>query len=509
MASSQKILEYKVELNSLHHRKTSYDLRSRNLPITKYVILTASLNATKSAYHANGSYSWALKLVHQFTGKSNQCKSVNFRVRCQHHTSIGTRKANEIYNRNYSIEIQANSSHRQIESIYLNASLTDTLLIIFEEEMTSQMDKPFLSSIMKMDLKRVFEDDSTKDIKFTVGHETVMAHSLIIAARCKALYTTVIDDEGTVETMDTTMPIFKCFLQYLYTDTIDKIEECAEAEQLIPLAVKYNMDCLKNKCQKHLCQRIDKSNIIPLLMNAKSFDCQLLKDDALFKMKLFIEDLYNTQEFQQLSDPDLLQETIVSISTDDFYREDSNVPMVCSEMVEHLRALYNDNSSKDVEFKIGRESVRAHKLIVSARSKVLKTMLGSEMKEKNGVVVIDDTNVEAFKAFLLYLYTEEIENIEKFAEDLLVLADKYDLQCLKDKCEDCLCNKIEKENVVCYLITGKLLNCQKLKISAMSKLPSFIQDIWESQEFRQLKAHPDLQKEVLNHIVESRYVENN
>lgn len=176
-----------------------------------------------------------------------------------------------------------------------------------------------------------------------------------------------------------------------------------------------------------------------------------------------------------------------------------------SQMNLNLISLYEDDSMKDVKFMIGDEMVLAHKLIVSARNEYMKKMLVDiDMKEKiEGVVKITDCSMPVFKSFLRYLYTDEIENIKELAEDLIAVADKYGMECLKKRCENYLCQTINEDNIIRYLIEAHLYNCTNLKKALMCRMKSFIKDVYHLPEFKQLNCYPELLQDIIANMVES------
>lgn len=89
-----------------------------------------------------------------------------------------------------------------------------------------------------------------------------------------------------------------------------------------------------------------------------------------------------------------------------------------------------------------------------ARCEPLDRMLNGPMRESNDSVVnIEDTTYECFKAFLEYLYTDNVEALNQFdveinfALDLLSLADQYLIEPLKSKCEEVLPKNITIDDV--------------------------------------------------------------
>ena len=72
-------------------------------------------------------------------------------------------------------------------------------------------------------------------------------------------------------------------------------------------------------------------------------------------------------------------------------------------------------------------------------------MVNGPMREGiDTVITIEDTTYECFYALLEYLYTEQVEALQKFdvdinfALDLLSLADQYLVDQLKKKCEEAI-----------------------------------------------------------------------
>ena len=112
-----------------------------------------------------------------------------------------------------------------------------------------------------------------------------------------------------------------------------------------------------------------------------------------------------------------------------------------------LADLFNTGRMSDVTFVLGTQKFKAHKIVLSARSQVF-----SEMFENNGKVSsvktlkIEDCEPEAFEAMLSFLYTDEMEETEETAKELLPLAIKYQVKLLQHKCEELLLESLSTEN---------------------------------------------------------------
>ncbi|XP_064488562.1 speckle-type POZ protein-like [Ornithodoros turicata] len=102
-----------------------------------------------------------------------------------------------------------------------------------------------------------------------------------------------------------------------------------------------------------------------------------------------------------------------------------------------LRQLKISNESSDVVLVAhGGKKIRAHKLVLAMRSPVFRAMFANDMKEKReSEVNLKDTDAALVEEMLTFMYTDSAPNIKSMAADLILLADKYDLERLKFMCE--------------------------------------------------------------------------
>ena len=88
----------------------------------------------------------------------------------------------------------------------------------------------------------------------------------------------------------------------------------------------------------------------------------------------------------------------------------------------------------DVELLVGKESLGAHRSLLSARSPVFAAMFASGMKEAaTGQVRIEDVDPATFKQFLKFLYTGTFET-SAMDKELFIIADKYQVETLMELC---------------------------------------------------------------------------
>lgn len=121
------------------------------------------------------------------------------------------------------------------------------------------------------------------DIEIEVGGERLAAHRVILCAKSpffKAMFTNSFADstESRISLPKENAKTFGLFLDFLYQGylTFEKIDE-PEIFALLPMADKYQMPDLVKVCQKAICQRMTKSNLLEIYLFGKSLNCDALK----------------------------------------------------------------------------------------------------------------------------------------------------------------------------------------------------------------------------------------
>ena len=162
----------------------------------------------------------------------------------------------------------------------------------------------------------------------------------------------------------------------------------------------------------------------------------------------------------------------------------------------YLTKLLNDSSLADVTFQLKNEAIKAHSIIVSAGSPVLSVMFTQDFVEsRTRVVEIKDTKPQVFKQLLHYIYTGKAPEIERegMAHDLLVAADKYGVESLKEECANGLIKNLKVENASRTLITAHLHSSSKLHESTLSFMSQHGKAICSRPDWMDLiKTYPEL-----------------
>ena len=117
--------------------------------------------------------------------------------------------------------------------------------------------------------------------------------------------------------------------------------------------------------------------------------------------------------------------------------------------------LYEKKIHSDVTFLVGSEkvSVKAHKLILAAKSDVMERMLyGNWTESRQSEVSLPKTDPTAFEALLEYIYTGRVVEFDVSCLPILVkVCDYFDVKSLQKECLKWLYDNVDCTNVCKYL----------------------------------------------------------
>ncbi|XP_034251805.1 uncharacterized protein LOC117651669 isoform X2 [Thrips palmi] len=128
--------------------------------------------------------------------------------------------------------------------------------------------------------------------------------------------------------------------------------------------------------------------------------------------------------------------------------------------------------SDDAEPKEEIHTVKAHRVIVAARCDWFRRALLSGMRETiDRKILVHDTNPALFLVFLEYLYSGCIDikdlSVDQIAE-LMMLSDRYEVDTLKQVCEQLLKRHIDGDSVLYFLSLADQFNARALKDACLT-----------------------------------------
>lgn len=113
----------------------------------------------------------------------------------------------------------------------------------------------------------------------------------------------------------------------------------------------------------------------------------------------------------------------------------------------------------DVRIEVAGETLAAHRWMLAPRSRVFAAEL-SRTSEKTAVMRVDDMDADVCSALLEFIYTDALHDMDRrlessMAERLLVAADRFGVEQLKEVCEKAVCRDIGTSSVAAKLALAK------------------------------------------------------
>ena len=151
-----------------------------------------------------------------------------------------------------------------------------------------------------------------------------------------------------------------------------------------------------------------------------------------------------------------------------------------------LKSLLDNELFVDVTIKCGRKEFKAHKAVLVSQSPVFKTMFETDMKEKrSSTVEMSDVESVVISEVLNYLYTGSAPNMGSMTEELLAFAHKYQIRPLLSLCETKLLSSVTVANVVDLLIFADLYTAQRLKDACLKYIYRNSAEVRRTSQWKQ------------------------
>lgn len=169
---------------------------------------------------------------------------------------------------------------------------------------------------------------------------------------------------------------------------------------------------------------------------------------------------------------------------------------------EDLLKLYKTKSFSDLTITCNGHDFKVHKSILVSRSDHFRRILENE-EEKNPseVIQLDDTDPEALKSCLKFLYTGSIQISPHIVVDVLELSEKLELHHLSNICKMEMVKNLSVSTVSKFLISADKHGSQAMKMNAIKFIKANLQEVIENQEFKTSMAkRSDLMMDILSSV---------
>ena len=201
-------------------------------------------------------------------------------------------------------------------------------------------------------------------------------------------------------------------------------------------------------------------------------------------------------------------EVTYTVQHTSFYGPYPTLPLLVSSgsgsMTTHFKQLFESKEQSDIVIRVKKEKFNAHKTVLSARSPVFRAMFQSNLTEtQTNKLKIKGITPAVFKELLRFMYTDQVEQLEELAEELLAAAEKYMLDLLKEKCVAQLAGTITVENCAKLLEFADFHSATGLKTIVLDFIRSQAAEVTETaswQLFMQ-SAKPDLLRDINNAVM--------
>ncbi|XP_036838558.1 RCC1 and BTB domain-containing protein 1 isoform X5 [Oncorhynchus mykiss] len=165
-------------------------------------------------------------------------------------------------------------------------------------------------------LRKEFDSPETADLKFSVDGKYIHVHKAVLKIRCehfRSMFQShwTEDMKEVIEIDQFSYPVYRSFLEFLYTDNVDLPPE--DAIGLLDLATSYCENRLKRLCQHIIKRGITVENAFSLLSAAVRYDAEDLEEFCFKFCVNHLTEVTQTAAFWQI-DGNMLKEFICRAS---------------------------------------------------------------------------------------------------------------------------------------------------------------------------------------------------
>eukprot|EP00931_Biecheleriopsis_adriatica_P100837 TRINITY_DN76078_c0_g1_i1.p1 TRINITY_DN76078_c0_g1~~TRINITY_DN76078_c0_g1_i1.p1 ORF type:complete len:354 (-),score=73.09 TRINITY_DN76078_c0_g1_i1:154-1215(-) len=174
---------------------------------------------------------------------------------------------------------------------------------------------------------------------------------------------------------------------------------------------------------------------------------------------------------------------------------ESSTPM--DDLLDDLKALWNDSQSYDLTLEVNDVSIRAHGVVLAARSPVFARMLQTQMTEASTrIVKIEDFDAETVRALCEFIYTGQVgsewpQDNPEVAGSLLHAAAKYEVHSLVRWCSSKVAENLSLEIASDWLRLASQAgpHADELKQKCLQIVASNISDVQTTEGWQRLMAN--------------------
>ncbi|GBM17867.1 Speckle-type POZ protein [Araneus ventricosus] len=219
----------------------------------------------------------------------------------------------------------------------------------------------------------------------------------------------------------------------------------------------------------------------------------------------FVVVSHRIENYEQYSTP--TNRRIIDTTAMNYDHTEKNICCpCCCPLKKVVKKYYEKGELTDINLRAGTETFAAHKIILSAKSKVFEEIFTKD-KSKKGRKSIEFTDFgpDILRRLLLYIYSDNVDLTPESAVKLYKVAIKYELQDLREKCSEFLESNLCIANVFAVLVLAEKQRDEDLKCAASRFIfvhgtPIFSSDDWKNFK----KKYPMLAMDVMQYVCTER-----
>lgn len=157
-----------------------------------------------------------------------------------------------------------------------------------------------------------------------------------------------------------------------------------------------------------------------------------------------------------------------------------------------LKELLNENKFVDCMLKVGDHSFPCHRLIMAACSPYFREIFftedGKEVEDTKEVV-LEDVNPSILDMIIKYLYSAEIDLTDDNVQDIVAVANRFQIPSVFTVCVNYLQKKLSLANCMAIFRLGLVLNCPRLAVAARNYIADRFELLHKDEDFLKLAPH--------------------
>lgn len=162
-------------------------------------------------------------------------------------------------------------------------------------------------------------------------------------------------------------------------------------------------------------------------------------------------------------------------------------------IMRHINSLHLNSELSDLSIYVEDSIFPVHKCILAAHSPIFRNMFTIGMKEQTDKkIYITNIAKEICNSMLSYIYTNKLNDLNNIANNLIFIADKYNIQDLLELCKETLIKNINAANVFDTLIIADDLHMKDLELYCLQYISKNRKSIYSKKEYEDIKKYSNI-----------------